>query len=605
MCGIFGYVGGRDVQEVLLCGLKNLEYRGYDSAGIYVAGAGLRKTVGKVAVLEGSLQAQPLLGHSGIAHTRWATHGVPNEVNSHPHTGASGRIFVVHNGIIENWRELKNNLEVKGVVFESETDTEVLAKLIGSYYEGDTESAVRKALAQVRGTYGIAVMSVDYANKIIVARMGSPIVIGIGDSECFVSSDPSALMSYTKKVVYLEDGELAIIDKDSYVVTSLSGQLQEKTLETMDWDTTTARKNGHAHFMLKEIFEAADVVRASICGRILPDFSNVKLGGLESVADKLSEIERLVIVGCGSAYYGGSIGRLLIEEYAHLPVEIELGSEYRYKKNFSHANTALLAMTQSGETADTLASVRLGKESGLLTLGIVNTVGSTISRETDAGVHNHAGPEMAVASTKAFVSQLVVLVLLAVFLGRQRGMSDREASEILRALDALPAVIESMLSDTSAIKAVAIKYANYRDMMYIGRKFHTGIAYEGSLKLKEVSYMHAEAYAGGELKHGSIAMLSPDFPVFAIVPNDDVFEKMMSNVAEVLARSAPVILLTTDDVKEMVVEYQDVILMPKVHPILQPIISTIPLQLFAYYVGIERGLDVDQPRNLAKSVTVE
>ena len=605
MCGIFGYVGGRQASDILLGGLRKLEYRGYDSAGIYVAGAGVVKAVGKVVMLDEELLTTPKVGTTGIAHTRWATHGEPSVVNSHPHTDSSGKIWLVHNGIIENYQALKTELQVTGVTFASQTDTEVLAQLIGSLYQGDLLTAVKQALARVHGTYGIAVMAVDIPDQIVVARMGSPIVLGVGTGEMFVSSDPSALLAHTKQVVYLDDGEIALVTAGDYNVTTIAGEARLKAAEIMDWDVTVVQKNGYAHFMLKEIHEAAEVVRNTTRGRVNAKTGMVKLGGLEDVASKLSAIKRLTIVGCGSAYYAGQVGRLMIEEYAGLPVEIELGSEFRYRRNLGDATNAVLAVTQSGETADTLASVRAGRERGQLTLGIVNAVGSTITRETDAGVYNHAGPEIAVASTKAFISQLTVFVLLTVWLGRQRGMSLIESTEILSALESLPAVIEAILADTTAIEIVAEKYAHARDMMYIGRQFHAPIAYEGSLKLKEVSYLHAEAYAGGELKHGSIAMLGPDFPVLAIAPEDAVYAKMVSNIEEVRARKAPVILLTTVGAPGADALADDILYMPKVHPILQPIIATIPLQLFAYHVGVARGLDVDQPRNLAKSVTVE
>lgn len=605
MCGIFGYVGRGQATDILLGGLRQLEYRGYDSAGIYVAGAGVSRAVGKVAALEARLLEQPLSGKSGIAHTRWATHGEPSVANSHPHIDSQARIFLVHNGIIENYQSLKTELAATGVVFSSQTDTEVLTQLIGSLNQGDLITAVKQALARVHGTYGIAVMSVDNPEQIVVARMGSPIVLGVGEGEMFVSSDPAALLAHTKQVVYLDDGEIAMVTAGDYSVTTIAGELRLKTAETMDWEQAAVQKNGYEHFMLKEIHEAAEVIISSTRGRIDVARGMVKLGGLIDVADTLATIKRLTIVGCGSAYYAGQIGRLMIEEYAGLPVEIELGSEFRYKRNLGDKESAVLAVTQSGETADTLASIRAAKAHGQLTLGIVNAVGSTIARETDAGVYNHAGPEVAVASTKAFISQLTVFVLLTVWLGRQRDMKDTEAREILEALVDLPNVIETILRDTSTIEVVAKKYATARDMMFIGRQLHAPIAYEGSLKLKEVSYMHAEAYAGGELKHGSIAMLGPDFPVLAIAPEDAVYAKMVSNIEEVRARKAPVILLTTKDALGAVDLSDDVLYMPKVHPILQPIISAIPLQLFAYYVGVGRGLDVDQPRNLAKSVTVE
>jgi glucosamine--fructose-6-phosphate aminotransferase (isomerizing) len=556
-------------------------------------------------MLEAQLVQSPLIGTAGIAHTRWATHGVPSVANAHPHTDASGKIFVVHNGIIENWQELKSELVAAGVTFASETDTEVLAQLIGSLYQGDVAGAVRSALARVRGTYGLVVMSADEPDVLVVARMGSPIVLGVGTDEYFVSSDPSALLAHTRSVVYLEDAELAVITRSGYTITNQGGATQEKLTETLTMDASVVQKSGYAHFMLKEIFEAPEVVRNTIRGRIAPNGSGVVLGGLESVHEALATLKRLTIVGCGSAYYSGQVGALLLEQYAGIPVATEIGSEYRYKRHFAEPHSALLAVTQSGETADTLAAVKQAKADGLLTLGIVNNVGSSIARETTAGVYNHAGPEIAVASTKACVSQLTVFALVSVFLGRMREMSTGEATEILQGLEALPAVLETVLETAPAIKTLAEKYAQYTDMMYIGRGLYAPLAYEGALKVKEVSYIHAEAYAGGELKHGSIALLSPEFPVFAIAPENELYEKMVSNIAEVRARRSPVILLTTEGAPGAMEVADNVLFMPKVHPALQPIMTLLPLQLFAYYVGIARGQDVDQPRNLAKSVTVE
>lgn len=606
MCGIFGYVGEKEAQAVLVAGLKTLEYRGYDSAGLFVPGAGVCKSVGKVASLSEKLASLPLFGHSGIAHTRWATHGEPNEKNAHPHTDASETIWLVHNGIIENWQSIKDSLLAQGIPFYSQTDTEVLVKLIGSLYKGNLRDAVIRALTIVEGTYGIAVMASDSPAEIVVARMGSPLVIGVGAGENFVSSDPSALLPYTKKVVYLDDGEIARVTNNSYEVTNLAGIKKQKSTEVIDWQVESVQKNGYEHFMLKEIFEAPAVIINTTRGRLLADNSGVKLGGLESCLPQLAELERLQVVGCGSAFYAGQVIGLMIEEYVGLPVDVALGSEYRYKRRFTSPKTAFMAITQSGETADTLASLRAGKEMGMLSLGIVNAVGSTIARETDVGVYNHAGPEIAVASTKAFISQLTVGVMMTVLLGQAKGvLTASDAKAIVSGLSSLPKAIEEMLTEVPKIKAIAKKYAKAKDMMYIGRKFHAPLAYEGALKLKEVSYVHAEAYAGGELKHGPIALLSPDFPVLALVPDDDVRDKMLSNVEEVKARKAPVIALADKNDYEVARLADDVIFMPKVHPILQPIISTIPLQLLAYYSGTERGLDVDQPRNLAKSVTVE
>jgi glucosamine--fructose-6-phosphate aminotransferase (isomerizing) len=605
MCGIFGYVGQKQVAPILLDGLRTLEYRGYDSAGIYVVGQKPIKAVGPIANLTAKVPTD-LVGTTGIAHTRWATHGAPTIANAHPHTGAGGSIAIVHNGIIENFRELKEGLIAQGITFESETDTEVLAKLIGSLYKGSLQQAVQAALARVRGTYGLMAASEDSPDQIVVARMGSPVVLGLSDEGNLIASDPSALLSYTKDVVYLEDGDMAVVTEDSYKITTIKGAAVKRAAETVDWDVESIQKQGYEHFMLKEIHEAAEVIKNTTRGRMIVKEGKVKLGGLEVVLDQIKQLDRLVIVGCGSAYYGAQVGRYMLEEYAGIPVEVELGSEYRYKNNLQTGKTAVLAITQSGETADTLASIRKAKAAGLLTLGIVNTVGSTIARETDAGVHNHAGPEIAVASTKACLSQLTVLVLLTVLIGRANGKLDpAEAKKILSGLQELPKVIEQYLSDTRDVQAVAKKYAGYKNAMFIGRKLHAPLAFEGSLKLKEVTYIHAEAYAGGELKHGSIALLDKDFLVIAIAPQDDVYEKMVSNIEEVKARSAPTLVLATRGDTKIQHVADDVLYIPSVHPILQPIITSIPLQLLAYYVGTEKGLNVDRPRNLAKSVTVE
>ena len=605
MCGIFGYVGSKTAAPILLDGLRTLEYRGYDSAGIFVPGQAPIKAVGPIDNLAAKITTT-IPGTTGIAHTRWATHGPPTEKNAHPHTDASGKIAIVHNGIIENFRDLKEALVAQGLPFESDTDTEVLAKLIGSFYKGNLQLAVRTALKNVRGTYGLMVCSVDDPGTIIAARMGSPVVIGLAPDGNLVSSDPSALLTHTKDVVYLEDGDMAIVTKDAYTISTIAGGKVDRTAEVIAWDAEAVQKQGYEHFMLKEIYEAAEVIRNTTRGRIIAEKGLVKLGGLEVVLKQIKDLDRLVIVGCGSAYYAAQVGRYMLEEYAGIPVEVELGSEYRYKNNLQTGKTAVLAVTQSGETADTLASIRKAKAAGLLTLGMVNTVGSTIARETDAGVHNHAGPEIAVASTKAFLSQLTVFVLLTVMIGRENGsLSQAEGIKILQGLEGLPDTVDKYLQDVSAIDAVAKKYANYNHAMFIGRKFHTPIAYEGSLKLKEVTYIHAEAYAGGELKHGSIALLDENFPIIAMAPQDDVYEKMISNIEEAKARMAPVLAIATKGDAQIQEVADDVLYIPKVHPILQPIITTIPLQLLAYKVGVEKGLNVDRPRNLAKSVTVE
>lgn len=604
MCGIFGYVGSRTAEPILVDALRTLEYRGYDSAGIFVPGYGAIKAVGPIDSLAAKI-TETVGGTAGIAHTRWATHGEPTEMNAHPHQGAKGRVWIVHNGIIENYRELKDELRERGIAVVTETDTEVLAKVIESMYSNSLEDAVRAALQNVQGTYGLAVMSADNPHEMVVARMGSPIVLGIGTDGNFVSSDPSALIKHTKDAIYLEDGEMALVTRGSYKITSVQGEKKSKKPERLVWDVEATKKEGYDHFMLKEIFEAPEVIRNTIRGRLLPNQGKVKLGGLEPVLEKLARLDRLQIVGCGSAYYAGQVGRYILEEYAGIPVDVELGSEYRYKTNHPEKNSAILAVSQSGETADTLASIRAAKEMKLLTLGVVNAVGSTIARDTDAGVYNHAGPEVAVASTKAFISQLTVLAMLSVLIGRERKMSRDTGIELVGAIRELPQVLEQVLQRADEIRAVAERFSNHKDAIFLGRKFHTPIAYEGALKLKEVAYLHAEAYAGGELKHGPIAMLEADFPVIALAPQDDVYDKMVSNIEEVKARKAPVIAIATEGdtaLKELV---DEVIYIPKVHPIVQPVVTTVPLHLFAYYVGVARGLNVDRPRNLAKSVTVE
>ncbi len=604
MCGIFGYVGSRTAEPILIEGLRTLEYRGYDSAGIFIPGHSAVKAVGPIDNLALKL-SNTISGTSGIAHTRWATHGAPTEANAHPHVDMSGSVWLVHNGIIENYRELKEELIAQGMTFTSDTDTEVLAKLIGSKNHGDLREAVRTALQMVRGTYGIAVLSEQAPDEIIVARMGSPIVLGLGRDGNFVSSDASALLAHTKDVVYLDDGDIVLITKDSYDIVTIHGKTKEKLSEKVEWDVESLQKKGYDHFLLKEIMDVPETIENTIRGRLIIEKGRAKLGGLEEILPKLVNIDRLIAVGCGSAAYACQVGKYMLEEYANLPVDVELGSEFRYRTIIPHKNSALLAVTQSGETADTLASVRKGKDMGILTVGMVNVVGSTIAREADVGIYNHAGPEVSIASTKAFISQVVAFVLMTLLIGRERGLTQKQGKEIATALASVSISAQKVLEAREDIKRIAEKYATYRDAMYIGRKFHAPVAYEGSLKLKEVTYIHAEAYAGGELKHGSIAMLDENFPVIALVPQDDVYEKMISNIEEVKARKAPVLAIATEGDTQIAGIADDVIYVPKVHPIVQPILSVIPLQLLAYYVGVAKGYNVDRPRNLAKSVTVE
>lgn len=604
MCGIFGYVGMRTAEPILIEGLRTLEYRGYDSSGIFIPKFGCIKAEGSIDNLVKKITV-PIPGTSGIGHTRWATHGAPSEKNAHPHTDASGNIWLVHNGIIENYRELKEILRVQGYTFQSDTDTEVLAKLIGSFYTNDLFDAVRMALRAVKGTYGIAIMHKKQPDQIIVARMGSPILIGIGVDGNYVASDASAFLSYTKDVVYLNDAEIANVTKDTYAIHTLAGDAKMRKSEKITWDTSSVQKNGYEHFLLKEIMEIPETIDNAMRGRLILGKGRVKLGGFESVLTQLVHIERMLIVGCGSAAYAGQVGKNMLETYAHLLVDVDLGSEFRYRVPLTQKKTAFLAITQSGETADTLASLRKAKEMDMLTLGMVNVVGSSIAREVDAGIYNHAGPEVSIASTKAFVSQLTTLALMTLFLARERGMSMDEGIVLAEAIASLPEKVSSILAQRVNIEKIAQKYAGCRDMMYIGRGFHAPIASEGALKLKEVTYIHAEAYAGGELKHGPIAMLDGAFPVFAIAPRDDVYEKMVSNIQEVKARAVPVIGLTTEGNRSLDDVVDDIIYIPQIHPLVQPILSVIPLQLFAYYIGVSKGYNVDRPRNLAKSVTVE
>ncbi len=608
MCGIFAYTGDRRAAGILIDGLRVLEYRGYDSAGIYTAGSPLAvRAVGTVRNVAEKVGGR-LIGTSGIAHTRWATHGGPSEKNAHPHTDCSKKIWMVHNGIIENYKELRTRLALHGHVFASETDSEVLVHLIEEHMRAlgnDFEQAVRTSLKEVTGTYGLAFMHADNPGVVMTARMGSPIVIGIGKGEYFVASDPTPILHHTKDVVYLNDGEFAVISKEGYSISTLDNALIERIPSTIEWDIDDVKKGGFEHFMLKETIEEPEVILNAIRGRLVVDEGLARLGGLREVADQLADIKRLVIVGCGSAYYAGVVGKYMLEEYAGIPAEVEVGSELRYRKMLFDKETAVLAISQSGETADTLAAIKEAQRKGVMTLGIVNAVGSTIARETDAGVYNHAGPEMGVASTKAFLSQLCVLALLTLFLGRQRGMSAVMGKRIAEEMLLLPGKVEVILNAREKIRAIAHKYGHARDFLYIGRKYNAPIAYEGALKLKEVSYIHAEGYGAGEMKHGPLAMIDEAFPTLAIAPKDSVYEKMISNMEEIRARKGRVIALATEGDMNIKEHADDVIYMPKTLEMLSPVLSVVPLQLFAYYVAVMRGFNVDRPRNLAKSVTVE
>lgn len=608
MCGIIGYIGKNNAYPILLDGLKRLEYRGYDSAGFAILDKGAikcLKAVGKIIALEQKVGDEKITGQIGIAHTRWATHGQPTESNAHPHCDCLGNIWVAHNGIIENFENLKIYLKEKGHKFVSETDTEIIPHLIEDLFDGNLTETVKNALKLVKGTYGLVIFYKDEPDKIIAARRGSPLVIGLGQKETIIASDVSAILRYTKQVIYLNDGEIAEIEANSLKIYDANDQQVNKKVDEIEWDIAQAEKGGWPHFMLKEINEQPETVANAIRGRLIPPEGKVKLGGLDSVADKLRGIKKIFIVACGTAYHAGRIGEYMLEEYAGIPAEVDYASEFRYRKTPLGENTAVLAISQSGETADTLAAVREAREKNALTLGIVNVVGSTIARETEAGIYNHSGPEIAVASTKAFVSQLSVLSLLTVFLGRQREMALVMGGRIINEISTLPEKIKKILNESGDIKTIAEKYCQYNNFAFLGRKYNQPIAFEGALKLKELSYAHAEGFASGEMKHGPIAMIDANFPCIFIAPFDSVYEKNVSNMQEIKARNGKIIVITTEGNNKLNQVADDIIYIPKTLEMLTPILSVIPLQLFAYYFAVARGCDVDKPRNLAKSVTVE
>ncbi len=610
MCGIIGYVGKREALPIILDGLHRLEYRGYDSAGVAIHGGKMIKTaraVGKVAMLAGVCGGKTLEGMAGIGHTRWATHGKPSEKNTHPHTDCTKSFFIVHNGIIENHSELREELKKQKHVFKSETDSEVIAHLIEEAYalSHSLEQAVQSALQKIRGTYGLAVVSSYEPEKIIAARMGAPIVIGLGEGENFVASDAAPLLPYTRTVLYLEDGEMAVVTPKTYAVFTRDNKAVNRSVETVEWSADKMQKEGFAHFTLKEIREAPDVIKNTLRGRLITEDGLAKLGGLQSIAHKLRAAKRIIIVACGTAFHAARVGEYMIEEYTGLPVEVEFASEFRYRKPVLDSETVVIAVSQSGETADTLEAIREAKRKGATTLGIVNVVGSTIARETDAGVYNHAGPEVSVLSTKAYISQLVVFALLTLDLGRGRQMSLSVGKRIAKELQALPKKIEKIFEQEREIKKLAKKYAAYEHMLYLGRKYNFATAFEGALKVKEASYIHAEGCGSGEMKHGYIAMIDKDFPTVAITLQDSVYDKMLSNTQEIKARSGRVLAIATEGDKKIAKLADDVVFIPKTLEMLSPILAVIPLQLFAYYLTLERKLDPDRPRNLAKSVTVE
>jgi glucosamine--fructose-6-phosphate aminotransferase (isomerizing) len=608
MCGIVGYIGARPAAPIVVSGLEALEYRGYDSSGIAVIEHGtatLTKQVGRVDALKRALSGIDQSAVLAIGHTRWATHGAPTNMNAHPHTNTDQTIFVVHNGIIENYAALKRILQKEGYIFVSETDTEVIPHLIDFYNRqfGSFEIAFKAALADLRGAYAIAAVSTHEPDKLFAARLSSPLVIGVGEGEFILASDATALMEHTKKVIYLDDYDVAVMSSDSIAIHNLKkDQPIEPQTELLDYDNEEARLGDFPHYMLKEIFEAPATIRSAILGRALPDQNLIKLGGLENVIGQLKYIDRIVIVACGTSYYAGLVGEYLIEELAGIPVEVQLASEFKYRNEPFSRSTALLAISQSGETADTIAALKKVEDYGVLRLGIVNAVGSTIARMTDAGVYCHAGPEQAVASTKAFIAQVTVLTLIALHLNN--GSSDT-FKPILDELDQLPAKAQAILDQADSIRQVAEKYKDYQDFLFIGRQYGYPCALEGALKLKEVSYIHAEGYAAGEMKHGPLAMIDENFPTLAIATDSPLLDKTHSNIEEIRARKGPVVAIVTEGNEDIGHLADDVISIPASLEQTQPILSAIAMQLFSYYIAVARGLDVDRPRNLAKSVTVE
>jgi glutamine---fructose-6-phosphate transaminase (isomerizing) len=608
MCGIIGYIGMRGATPLLLEGLKRMEYRGYDSAGVAVmngAGVETRKAAGKISQLERALAASPVDGDLGIGHTRWATHGVPNECNAHPHIDCKGEIAVVHNGIIENSGTLKKELIARGHKFISETDTEVIAHLIEEAFDGNLEDAVIEALWQIEGTYGIAVVSSRDKNKIVAARKGSPLLLGLGEGEYYVASDVSAILAQTREVVYLDDGDVAILTREGYTILNQRAQQLERGVSKIDWNLDQIERGGFDHFMLKEIFEQPATIENCMRGRLLPDQGTSKLGGLNMTDEELLKFDNILITACGTSWHSALIGEHMLESLARIPVEVEYASEFRYRNPVVTDKTLCIVISQSGETADTLAAMREAKSRGARTYGIVNVVGSTIARESDGGIYVHAGPEIGVASTKAFTSQVIALLLFTLKLARLRNLSMVDGKEIIEEMLRLPAKIQKVLDRAPEIERIAEEFKNAQNFLYLGRGYSFPTALEGALKLKEISYIHAEGYPAAEMKHGPIALIDEKMPVVFVTPHDAVFDKVVSNVQEVKARGGRVIAITTREEESLAGKLDYEFRIPQTKDMLTPVLASVPLQLLAYYIAVKRGANVDQPRNLAKSVTVE
>ncbi len=609
MCGIIGYVGSKEVVPIILDGLKKLEYRGYDSAGIAVFEEGkinLRRVKGKIAELEKSLNKEPLKGHYGVGHTRWATHGRPSEENAHPHQDCSGSLVVVHNGIIENYLQLKNTLQQEGHTFQTETDTEAIAHLIEKYFENSLEQAVQQALAELEGDFAIAAVSVKDPEKIVAAKMGPPLVVGIGENEYFVCSDINPLISHTREIVFLEDGEMVVVEPSGARFSDFSGNELAKTPEHITWNPMMIEKRGFKHFMLKEIFEQPQVIRDTLQGRISLDTGKVFFDEVELPSNRMEEIKKVVIIACGTSYHAGLLGKYFIENLAGIPVDVEYASEYRYSDFILDKEALVVVISQSGETADSLAALRAIREKEALSLAICNVVTSSIAREAGGVLYTHAGPEIGVAATKTFSAQMAALALLAIHLGQVREKLDqKESLSLIQELQRIPHKMEIILDRAKSIEELAVRFVPFSHFLYLGRWVSFPVALEGALKLKEISYIHAEGYPGGEMKHGPIALIDDLMPTMVVVPKDRVYDKTLSNISEVKTRIGYVIAVAFEEDADIKDKVEDVIPIPSVHPLFTPFLTTLPLQLFAYYIAAHRGADVDQPRNLAKSVTVE
>jgi glucosamine--fructose-6-phosphate aminotransferase (isomerizing) len=609
MCGIIGYAGTQTAEPILIEGLRRLEYRGYDSAGLATIERGklhLRKKAGRIDALANWLRERPAPGHLGISHTRWATHGPATDANAHPHVSADGRVAVVHNGVIENYAALKRQLLAEGVLFRSDTDTEVIAQLIAKHLNGDgLLGAVRAVLPLLRGTYGLAVISPEEPELVIGARLGSPLVLGIGKHEHFLASDPAALVGNTEKVVYLKDRQLCVITPERWEVCGLDSAPVTASVHELEWEAGDTDKGPFEHYMLKEIYEQPEALENAMRGRLDDADATAHFGGLNLDPQQLRRCERLILTACGTSYHAALVGEYLFEEFARIPVEVEYASEFRYRNPPIDRNTIVLAITQSGETADTLAALRESKRKGHPTLALCNVVGSSIAREADGGVYLHAGPEIGVASTKAFTSQVTVLGMLALYLGRMRHLSALQGARMVRELKSLPDLVRQALNCHDAVREAAEKYYRSRNCLYLGRQYLYPVALEGALKLKEISYVHAEGYPAAEMKHGPIALVDAETPSVFLVPRSAVFDKVMSNLEEIKARGGPVLAIAGEDDADVAALADDVICVPEAPDWLQPVVAAVPLQLFAYHVALLRGCDVDKPRNLAKSVTVE